>query len=102
MALEPTQPPIQWVPGAFSLGIKRPGREADHSPPSSAEVKEWVELYLHFHNTPSWRDAAQLQHRNNFSFTILPIDVPWGLSGYGGGEENNCPCRESNPETTYE
>jgi hypothetical protein len=24
---------IQWVPGASSLGIKRPGREADHSPP---------------------------------------------------------------------
>jgi hypothetical protein len=23
------------------------GSEADHSPPSSAEVKEWVELYLH-------------------------------------------------------
>jgi hypothetical protein len=23
-------------------------READHSPPSSAEVKVWVELYLHF------------------------------------------------------
>jgi hypothetical protein len=23
------------------------GHEADHSPPSSAEVKEWVELYLH-------------------------------------------------------
>jgi hypothetical protein len=23
------------------------GREADHSPPFSAEVKEWVELYLH-------------------------------------------------------
>jgi len=27
------------VTGA-SLGVKRPGREADHSPPSSAEVKE--------------------------------------------------------------
>jgi hypothetical protein len=39
-ALGPTQPPIQWVLGALSLGIKRPGREADHSPPSSAEVKE--------------------------------------------------------------
>jgi hypothetical protein len=26
--------------GALSLGLKRPGREADHSPPSSAEVKE--------------------------------------------------------------
>jgi hypothetical protein len=40
MALRPTQPPIQWVPGALSLGIKRPGREADQSPPYSAEVKE--------------------------------------------------------------
>jgi hypothetical protein len=37
--LEPTQHPIQWVPGALSLGVKRPRREADHSPPSSAEVK---------------------------------------------------------------
>jgi hypothetical protein len=36
----PTQPPIQWVLGALSLVVKRPGREADHSPPSSAEVKE--------------------------------------------------------------
>jgi hypothetical protein len=38
-ALGPTQPPIQWVPGGLSLGVKRPGREADHSPPSTAEVK---------------------------------------------------------------
>jgi hypothetical protein len=29
----------QWIPGALSLGVKWPGREADHSPPSSAEVK---------------------------------------------------------------
>jgi hypothetical protein len=36
-ALVPTQPPIQWVPGALSLGVKRPGRKADHSFPSSAE-----------------------------------------------------------------
>jgi hypothetical protein len=39
-ALGPTQPPIQWVPGALSLGVKRLWCEADHSPPSSAEVKE--------------------------------------------------------------
>jgi hypothetical protein len=38
-SLGPTQPPIQWVPGALSLGVKRQEREADHSPPSSAEVK---------------------------------------------------------------
>jgi hypothetical protein len=31
------------IRGSFP-GVKRPGREADHSPPSSAEVKEWVEL----------------------------------------------------------
>jgi hypothetical protein len=37
-ALEPIQPPIQWIPGALSLGVKRPGREAEHSPPSSVEV----------------------------------------------------------------
>jgi hypothetical protein len=38
MALGPTQPPIQWVPGALSLGVMQPGREAYHSPPSSAEL----------------------------------------------------------------
>jgi hypothetical protein len=65
-ALRPTQPPIQWVPAVLSMEIKRPGREADHSPPSSAEVKEWVELYLHSPNTPSWR-GAQLKHRDNFT-----------------------------------
>jgi hypothetical protein len=39
-ALGPTQPPIQWIPGALSLGVKRQGHEADHSPTSSAEVKQ--------------------------------------------------------------
>ena len=29
------EPPIQWVPG-----VKRPGRGADHSPPSSKKGKE--------------------------------------------------------------
>jgi hypothetical protein len=46
-ALGPTQPLIQGVKGALFLGVKRPGSEADHSPPPSAEVKECVELYLH-------------------------------------------------------
>jgi hypothetical protein len=38
--LEPTHSPIQWILGALSLGVKRLGREVDHSPPSGAEVKE--------------------------------------------------------------
>jgi len=37
-----TTPPIQWVPVALSLGVKRLGHEADHSTPSCSEVKyEW-------------------------------------------------------------
>jgi hypothetical protein len=45
--------------GSFSGGggVNRPGCEADHSPPSSAEIKEWVELYLHSPNTPSWHGS---------------------------------------------
>jgi hypothetical protein len=35
--LGPTQPPVHWVP-VFPGGRKRPGRDADPSPPSSAEV----------------------------------------------------------------
>jgi hypothetical protein len=43
LALGSTQPPIQWVPGAIPLGVKQPGHEADHSPPTSAEVKKmWI------------------------------------------------------------
>jgi hypothetical protein len=42
LALGPYHSPIQWVAEALSLGVKLPGREANHSPPSSAEVKnEW-------------------------------------------------------------
>jgi hypothetical protein len=38
--LRPTQPPVQWVPGVLSPGVKaRPGRDADHSPPSGAEFE---------------------------------------------------------------
>jgi len=41
-----------------------------NSRPSSAEVKECVELYLHLPNTPSWR-GAQLKHRDNFTVPYL-------------------------------
>jgi hypothetical protein len=54
--------------GSFP-GVKQTGREANHSPPSGAEVKEWLELYLHSPSTPLWR-GAQLKHRDNFTFTL--------------------------------
>jgi hypothetical protein len=56
------------------VGIKRPRHETDHSPPSSAEAKECVELYVHYPNTPSWR-GAQLQHKDNFTFTFTFMDL---------------------------
>jgi len=52
-ALGPTQPPNQWVPWALSLGVKRPGHEADHSPLYSTGMKECREIYLH----APWRGA---------------------------------------------
>jgi len=39
LALGPTQSPTQRVMGYLSLGVKQPVHEADHSPPSSAKVK---------------------------------------------------------------
>jgi hypothetical protein len=42
-ALGSTQPPIRSVPRVLPLEVKRPGHEADHSPPVSAEVKKtWI------------------------------------------------------------
>jgi hypothetical protein len=35
-------------------GVKRPRRGVDHPPPSSAEIKERVELYLNSPSGPSW------------------------------------------------
>jgi hypothetical protein len=71
-APEPTQPPIQWAPGALFVGVKRPGREANHSPPFSAEVKECVEIYLHSPNTPSWR-GAQKKAKGQLYCLLLPL-----------------------------
>jgi hypothetical protein len=39
--------------GSFP-GVKRPGRGVDHPPPSCAEVKERVDLYLYSPAGPSW------------------------------------------------
>jgi hypothetical protein len=40
-------PPIQRVPGNLSPELKQPGREADHSPPTSVQVKKsWTYTFI--------------------------------------------------------
>ena len=49
----PIQPPLQRVLGFFPGGIKCLGCGVGHSPPSTAKVKERVELYLYSPTGPS-------------------------------------------------
>jgi hypothetical protein len=46
--------------GPFPGGKARPGRDANHSPPSSAEVKYEQELYLLSPHAPPWHVAGHL------------------------------------------
>jgi hypothetical protein len=58
-ALGPTQPPIECVSGK-----KRPGCEADHSPPS--KWLRMIELYLHY---------PMHLHKITFIFIIYDIKI---------------------------
>jgi hypothetical protein len=66
----PTQPPIQRAPGAISPGVTRSGREADHSPPSSAEVKNGGAI-PRLPQMSSWHIAELIKHGDNFTFYWL-------------------------------
>jgi hypothetical protein len=52
--------------------MKWPGRETDRSSPSTAEVKECVQLYLHSLNTSSWH---LVKYRDKFAFTFYILVV---------------------------
>jgi hypothetical protein len=58
--------------GVVSPGVKRPGREADQSSPSNAEVKN----ALSYTSTPPYIVIAWylVKHRDNFTFT-LPLSA---------------------------
>jgi hypothetical protein len=63
------QPPIQWVPGTFTLGVKRLGHEADKSSPSSSEVNNaWSYTSTPQYIFITWR---LVRHRDNFTFNFV-------------------------------
>jgi hypothetical protein len=71
LSLGPTQLSIQWVSGTISTGVKRSRREADHSHPPSATVKNaWI-----YTSTPQYDFMAWylVKHSDNFTFTFNKI-----------------------------
>jgi hypothetical protein len=56
--LGPTQPPMPVCTRGSFLGIKQP--------------KEYMEIYLHSHNTPFmvWCSVKKKKHRDNLTFTF--------------------------------
>jgi hypothetical protein len=81
-ALELIQPHTSQVLEAFSPGIKRQGREDDHSPPSNAEVKSGGTIPPLPH-TSSWHVLVnhareQLYFSGYFSMIFLVIVIYFG------------------------
>ena len=52
----PKDDPAFCTTGTVSFGgVKQPGSGVNHQPPSSAEVKDTVELYVYPPSAPSWQ-----------------------------------------------
>jgi len=62
----PIQPPIQWVLGTLSLGVLRPGRETDRSPPSSQRISGAI------HSLPQYAFVSWCLVKEKSRGTTLP------------------------------
>jgi hypothetical protein len=76
------QPSLLWNGYRVSFpGVNRPGRGVNHVPPSSADVKEIVELYLHTPSGSLWplpgRTLPFYTHPN-LDGGHIPADWTWG------------------------
>jgi hypothetical protein len=73
LAVGPTQSPMQWVMAPISPAEKRPDREADYSPQSSAEVKNvW-----RYTSTPSYVFLALYFVKHMKDWLMFQVDVFW-------------------------
>jgi hypothetical protein len=68
LALGPTQPPIRWILGTLSSGVKHLGHEADHLPPSSAQIKNGGAMLPLLHYV--FMAYCLISYRDNFTFTV--------------------------------
>jgi hypothetical protein len=72
-ALEPIQPPIQWVPATIPSRLKLLERGADHSLQTSTEVKKYGsanQLPIHlFGKVLNWLSKEQLHLLPSMGFT---------------------------------
>jgi len=58
--------PASYTLGTGSVpGVKRPGREINHIPPSSADIEERIELNHFYPSDPSWLVT--------FTFTFMSV-----------------------------
>jgi hypothetical protein len=64
--------PLRWVHGSISTGVKLLGREAGHSPPSSAEVKN---VWWHTCNS-AYKTYAELQTIAYRKTTLHLLSLP--------------------------
>jgi hypothetical protein len=66
------------LPGAFSLGVKRPRREADHSLSCSAELKSMCGATPPLPLKSSWR-GAQLSTGTNLPLPFTFYQASWDI-----------------------
>jgi hypothetical protein len=89
LALRPTQPPIQWVLGALSLGVKWHWCEADHSPPSSVKAKNaW-----RYTSTPQYTFMVWcLVKYRHFTFTFYCVGCKILTNTYRNSANSSLEC----------
>jgi hypothetical protein len=73
-ALGPTQPPIQWAPGAVSPGLKRQGCEANH-PPSSTSILPLPQYFFMVWRLPVQK--TRNEHTSLWSVTVVNVYYMW-------------------------
>jgi hypothetical protein len=66
LALGPTHPSVEWVPGPLTLGVRRPGHETHHVLPNLI-MRGAIPPFAYLHIFMVW---SLIKHRDNFASSI--------------------------------